>query len=520
MEIPVFKHTIAKFREVIAEGAEEAAKLLKYDPTIAYLLIREANSLPQTRELTSFTQIANYLGSRKIEDIILQQDLILEEEDLQIWVYGALSAEIATLIGERGLNIHPDEAFFAGLVPCLSLLFIMSEFPKYRRIINFLIKIPLEDRVYIEEYVLGTNNLESAKRNIRSPQIYRNLINLLCKIFRKGQKLMREYEPPRGSELRIVYDLALISDLSAYGAQALLFPSVVDNRELFLELSKRYFLIPEREALEILQDAMDRFISICGDFGVAEELMFSSETIFEFRRFKFETKNPLFAKKLEELFKENKRGRNIYIYGEGAVGKRLLAAALHSAPDNPRQDKPFVMIFSDIDSQPLEQEFFGVKDGYMGKRGKRGILVDAQDGTLMIKEFDRMPLDFQRKFETVLRDRKFYPLGEIEAKELKNIRFILTGREDIRVKAAKGEFLESLVKLINPYFFKIIPLRDRREDVFYIAQEIVKKYKLQISDMLSSASVIEKLKTDPFPNNLRDLKRFLFVLHVNRILKS
>lgn len=520
MGMPVFKHTIAKFKEIIEEGAEAASKILKYDPTIAFLLISEANRLPQTRELTSFSQITSFLGSRKIENIILQRDLVLEEEDMQIWVYGILSAEIASLISERLPHIHRDEAFFAGLVPCLSLLFIMNEFPKYRRIMNFLIKLPLEDRVYIEDSVLGTNNLEAAQRNILNPQIYRNLINYLNRIFKKGQKLFKESEPPKGSELQVAYDLALISDLSAYGAQALLFPSVVDNRELFLELSKRYFYIPENESLEILQNAMDRFIGVAEQFGVAEELRFSSETLYEMKRFKFKSKNPVFARMIDELFKENAKDRNIYIYGESAVGKRLLAAALHSAPDNPRGDKPFVMIFSDIDSQSLEEEFFGIKDGYMGKKGKRGVLRIADGGTLVIKEFDRMPREFQDKFENALKNKKFYRLGEVDSVEFSSIRFILVGKEDIRVKVAKGEFSSSLIRFLNPVFFKILPLRERREDVFYIAEEILKKYKLPIEDKLREPSVIEKLKNDPLPNNLRDLKRILFIMHVKRLLKS
>lgn len=520
MSFPVFKHTISRFRELLKEDGEKIPYLIKYDPIIAYLIFHEVNRPSGKIEITNFSQMINYLGLSKIEQIILERDLFLEEEDLFFWVYGILSAEISSLISEKISHIHRDEAFFAGLLPCLGLIFMMNEFPSYRRIINFLIKIPLEDRVYLEQSVFGTNNIEALRRNILA-QPFREVVNMLNKIFpQDGQKDIKTYIPQRGSVLQSIYDLALLSDLSAYGTQALMFPSVVDNRELFLELSKRYFRIKESDSMEILQNAMDRFLLIAKDFNVLEEIRFSTETFYSLKKFKFETKSVVFANMLKNLFEENSKDRNIFIYGEGAVGKRLLAAALHTADDNPRREKPFVMIFCDIEEETLEEEFFGVKEGYRGKKGKKGVLQNAREGTLVIKEFDSMPVSFQDKFEKAIKNKKYYRVGDINPVDFPDIKFILVGREDIRVKVARGEFSSSLIKLLDPFFFRILPLRERREDVFYIAGEIVKKYNLNIEDKLTQTEVVEKLKNDPFPNNLRDLKRLLFLLYIQRLLKS
>lgn len=519
MPLPVFKHTIGTFRKLLTENADKISHLIKYDPSMAYLIFQEVNLPCKDTEITSFQQMVTYLGIQKIEQIILERDLFLEEEDLPIWIYGILSAEIASTLSERFSHIHRDEAFFAGLMPCLGLLFMINEFPKYRTIVNFLIKLPIEDRVFLEESVFGTNNLEALQRNILCAP-YREVVNILNKTFTKdGQKNLKKSLPPKGSSLKSMYDLALIADLVTYGTQALLFPSVVDNRELFLELSKRYFRIKETDSLEILQNAMDRFLSVAQEFNVAEEIRFSTETIYQFRKFRFETKNKVFANMLKQLFSENAQDRNIFIYGEGAVGKRLLAAALHTDDNNPRKDKPFIMIFCDIEAETLEEEFFGIKEGYMGKKGKKGVLKNAEGGTLVIKEFDSMPIEFQEKFQKALQTGKFYRVGDITPTEIKDIKFILIGREDVRVKVARAEFSNSLIKLLNPVFFKIPPLRERREDVFYIAEEIIKKYNLNIEDKLKEPEIVSKFKTDPFPNNLRDLKRLLFLLHIQRILK-
>jgi len=520
MSFPVFRHTISRFRELLKEDGEKIAQLIKYDPVIAYLIFQEVNKPCGKIEITNFSQMVNYLGTKKIEEIIIQRDLFLENEDLHIWIYGILSAEVSALIAEKFPHIHRDEAFFAGLLPCLGLLFMMNEFPKYRSIINFLVKLPLEDRVFLEEKVFGTDHIETLKRNIICPP-FKEVVNILNKIFPEdGQKDIKTPVPPRGSTLQSCYDLALLSDLSAYGAQALMFPSVVDNRELFLELAKRYFRVKESDSLEILQNAMDKFLSIAQEFNVLEEIPFSTEAFYQLRKFKFETKNAVFANMLKNLFEENAKDRNIFIYGERAVGKRLLAAALYTDDNNPRREKPFVMIFCDIEEEILEEEFFGIKEGYLGKKGKRGVLKNAEGGTLVIKEFDSMPISFQNKLEKAIQTRKFYRVGDVNPVEFPDVKFILVGKEDIRVKVAKGEFSGSLLKLLNPVFFRILPLRERREDVFYIAGEVIKKYNLNIEDVLTKPEIIEKFKTDPFPNNLRDLKRFLFLLYIQRLLKS
>ena len=519
MSLPVFRHTISKFEIILNEEPEKFVILLKYDPAIAYLLIAEVNKSLADREITNFSQTVNFLGIERIKNIILEKNLFLEE-DLQIWIYGVLSAEIASLLFEKNPYIHKDKAFFAGFIPCLSMLFMMNEFPQYRKIINFLIKLPIEDRVFIENTIFGTNNLESAQRNILSSPIYKNTIDFLNKIFSKGQKNLKDFRPLKGSELQTPYELALISDLSSYGAHFLMFPSVIENRELFLELAKKYFSIKETDSLETLQTAMDRFIDICKTFEIIDKIQLFTEDFYQFVKFQFKSKNKIFSKMIEELFKESSNNRNIYIYGESAVGKRLLSAALHNAPDNARKNKPFVMIFADIDSDSLEEEFFGIKEGFRGKEGKIGVLKNVEGGTLVIKEFDSMPLTFQDKLEKAIRDKKFFRVGEITPTEFSDVKFILVGREDIRLKTIVNEFNPSLLKLLNPVFFRIPPLRERREDIFYIAGEIVKKYTFNLENELNAPQVIEKFKTDSFPNNLRDLKRLLFIMHIDKILKS
>ncbi len=112
MSFPVFRHTISRFRELLKEDGQRVSQLIRYDPIIAYLIFQEVNKPCGKVEITNFSQMVNYLGIDKIENLIIQRDLFLESEDLHIWIYGVLSGEISALISEKFSHIHRDEAFF------------------------------------------------------------------------------------------------------------------------------------------------------------------------------------------------------------------------------------------------------------------------------------------------------------------------------------------------------------------------------------------------------------------------
>lgn len=80
MSFPVFKHTISRFRELLKEDGEKISYLIKYDPIIAYLIFHEVNKPSGKIEITNFSQMVNYLGLSKIEQIILERDLFLKKK--------------------------------------------------------------------------------------------------------------------------------------------------------------------------------------------------------------------------------------------------------------------------------------------------------------------------------------------------------------------------------------------------------------------------------------------------------
>ncbi len=128
-------------------------------------------------------------------------------------------------------------------------------------------------------------------------------------------------------------------DTAEAAARAILFPVVVEAQEKFRELAKSYFRIPENAIEELLAEVVSRFDLACKEFnvtGLYEQCIHGAEN-YIVQGLTFLTKSEVLKKSLEEIYTASREDRNILIYGESSVGKRLLAISLHHRPDNPRK---------------------------------------------------------------------------------------------------------------------------------------------------------------------------------------
>src|SRR5208337_24725 len=167
----------------------------------------------------------------------------------------------------------------------------------------------------------------------------------------------------------------------------------------------------------------------------------------------------------------------------------------------------------------FDLELFGAKGGVFGFEKHKGALELADGGTLLLKDIDMMPMMQQDSFaQTVWRDT-FYKIGETHQESF-NIKFIMTSRKNIINEAKDGRFSAKLLKALAPVSMHIPPLSERREDIEFIADTIIEKYNLNITDRALRLGLRESYETLPFHDNLRDLKRLLFFLSAKHSLKS
>lgn len=198
---------------------------------------------------------------------------------------------------------------------------------------------------------------------------------------------------------------------------------------------------------------------------------------------------------------------SILITGESGTGKELFAQAIHNS--SKRKDYQFVAVnCGALPESLLESELFGYEEGsFTGARkgGKPGLFELAHNGTLFLDEIGEMPLNLQMRLLRVLQEREVMRIGGDRLIQI-NIRIIAATNRDLKDMVKMGLFREDLYYRLNVLPLKVPPLRDRKEDIFLLIEEI-KKY-FNCSFYLTE-SAKEALKNYNWRGNVRELKNYI-----------
>lgn len=210
--------------------------------------------------------------------------------------------------------------------------------------------------------------------------------------------------------------------------------------------------------------------------------------------------------------KAAKTNSNVLILGESGTGKELFAHALHNA--SCRNLGPFVKInCAAIPAQLLESELFGYEEGaFTGakKGGKKGKFELANGGTILLDEIGDMPLTMQAKLLRVLQEKEVERLGGNILKNI-DVRIISSTNKDLEKLVKKNEFREDLFYRLNVMVIKLPALRERKEDIEALTNEL----KMKIANRLGiyvegiSPDAIEYLKSYNWPGNIRELENVI-----------
>ena len=170
-----------------------------------------------------------------------------------------------------------------------------------------------------------------------------------------------------------------------------------------------------------------------------------------------------------------KSNATILIQGESGTGKELIARALHLHSD--RSDGPFIAI--DCASLPetlLESELFGhVRGAFTGaSANKKGLFVEARDGTILLDEIGDTTMAFQSKFLRVLQENQVRPVGTNKSVKV-NIRVIAATNKDLKKEVERKAFREDLFYRLAVVPIHLPPLRDRRDDIPLLIDHFIKK---------------------------------------------
>lgn len=202
---------------------------------------------------------------------------------------------------------------------------------------------------------------------------------------------------------------------------------------------------------------------------------------------------------------------SIFINGESGVGKEIIAKMIYNY--SPRREKTFTSInCGAIPSELMESEFFGYEEGaFTGakKGGKKGLLEEANGGTVFLDEIGELPLPMQTKFLRVLQENLVTRIGGSNPISL-DIRYIsATNLPEVELHK-KERFRQDLYYRLNVIPIEIPPLRDRKEDILSLIKYFLDFYNEKYNRSLKFSPAAFKLFYQyDWPGNTRELKNMI-----------
>lgn len=221
----------------------------------------------------------------------------------------------------------------------------------------------------------------------------------------------------------------------------------------------------------------------------------------------FFSTSPALQKALDLSLKSAKTDASVMFFGESGVGKELFANFIHK--NSKRADKPFIAInMAAIPANLIESELFGFEKGAFtdANATKVGLFELANDGTLFLDEIGEMPFEIQAKLLRALQEREISRLGGTKPIKI-NVRIVCATNANIEKKIKNKEFRSDLYYRLNTIPIEIPPLRQRKEEILGIAEQVLKdtckEYELQSKTLGKEAQ--NALLNYDFPGNIREL---------------
>jgi DNA-binding NtrC family response regulator len=201
-------------------------------------------------------------------------------------------------------------------------------------------------------------------------------------------------------------------------------------------------------------------------------------------------------------------GETVLIEGESGTGKELVARSLHFGGQ--RGEHPFIAVnMSAIPDELFESTLFGHKKGsFTGAHAdSHGAFEQAAGGTLFLDEIGELPRHNQVKLLRVLQERSVTPIGGAEIRMKDRFPRIVAATNRTLVDMVKeGTFRADLYYRLAVITTKLPPLRDRREDILFLARHFLReRQEGAIYLKIFSAAAEQALAAYDWPGNVREL---------------
>jgi Nif-specific regulatory protein len=198
----------------------------------------------------------------------------------------------------------------------------------------------------------------------------------------------------------------------------------------------------------------------------------------------------------------------VLILGETGTGKELIARSIHFM--SKRQENSFLVVDCSIVSDSLvESELFGYKKGaFTGAlKDNIGHFEAADKGTIFIDEIANSSESLQAKLLRFLDRKEVKRIGETSFRKV-NTRALVASNKDLHGLMKQGKFREDLFHRLSKFAIRILPLRERKEDIRLLIDYFIGHY-----NSIHNKRVIgfekrafELLYYYEWPGNVRELR--------------
>ncbi len=236
------------------------------------------------------------------------------------------------------------------------------------------------------------------------------------------------------------------------------------------------------------------------------------------------SKTPEMHKVFETIRMVSATNVTVLVEGETGTGKELVATAVHLQSE--RRRGPFIPInCAGVPETLLESELFGYERGAFtgADQSRPGKIELAHGGTLFLDEIESMSLAMQAKLLLVLQDQRVQRLGSSRRVQI-DMRVIAASNVRLEELMAQGQMRSDFYYRINVIPIRLIPLRQRRQDIPLLVQDFLRHHPLAQKKRITSLTpqAVGQLTQYDWPGNVRELQNVLeraIVLTSGRIIE-
>ncbi len=201
----------------------------------------------------------------------------------------------------------------------------------------------------------------------------------------------------------------------------------------------------------------------------------------------------------------------VLLLGETGTGKEVFAQSIHESSH--RRTKPFVAVnCSALGKEILESELFGHKAGaFTGAvRDKRGLLEEANGGTIFLDEIGEMNIDLQAKLLRVLETSEFFKVGDSKPTKV-NVRIIAATNRDLKRESDHGTFRLDLFYRLSVFQIHLPSLNERTQDIERLTEYFTSLFAAKMNKPVPKvgADFLKALKKHHWKGNTRELKNVI-----------